>query len=41
MYYKKMKHGRELERENVLDVAKRLEDVGGSKEVVEHIRKNA
>ncbi len=41
MYYKKMKHDREQERKNVLDVAKRLEDVGGSKEVVEHIRKNA
>jgi len=45
MYYKKMKHDREQEREqereSVLDVAKRLEDVGGKKEVVEQIRKNA
>ncbi|MGN4653273.1 hypothetical protein ACTFOV_25380 [Bacillus cereus group sp. MYBK79-2] len=45
MYYKKMKRDREKkreqERESVLDVAKRLEDVGGKKEVVEQIRKNA
>ncbi|WP_270343861.1 MULTISPECIES: hypothetical protein [Bacillus cereus group] len=41
MYYKKMKHDREQERESVLDVAKRLEDVGGKKEIVEQIRKNA
>lgn len=41
MYYKKLKRDREQEKANVLDVAKRLEDVGGNKEVVEHIRKNA
>ncbi|MCP1285360.1 hypothetical protein NK358_27455 [Bacillus sp. S0635] len=45
MYFEKMKCDRDPERylevKNVLDVAKRLEDVGGKIEVVEQIRKNA
>ncbi|PEB56220.1 hypothetical protein CON65_15790 [Bacillus pseudomycoides] len=41
MYFKKIKSDCSKERKNVLDVANRLEEVGGRKEVVERIRKNA
>ncbi|MED1406951.1 hypothetical protein P4U07_30160 [Bacillus mycoides] len=41
MYFKKMKSDSSTERKDVLDVANRLEAVGGRKEVVEAIRRNA
>ncbi|MEK4416328.1 hypothetical protein [Bacillus sp. FSL K6-0268] len=41
MYFKKQKSDREAERTEVFRVADRLEKVGGRKEVVERIRKNA
>ncbi|AIM28472.1 hypothetical protein DF16_orf00056 [Bacillus thuringiensis serovar kurstaki str. YBT-1520] len=41
MYFKKQKSDREAERAEVFRVADRLEKVGGRKEVVERIRKNA
>ncbi|WP_144499272.1 hypothetical protein [Bacillus sp. FDAARGOS_235] len=41
MYFKKMKNDASKESEDVLDVADRLEAVGGRKEVVEAIRRNA
>lgn len=41
MYFKKMKNDSSKESKDVLDVADRLEAVGGRKEVVEAIRKNA
>lgn len=41
MYFKKMKNDSSKESKNVLDVAERLEAVGGRKEVVEAIRRNA
>lgn len=45
MYLRKMKHNYDLEgkteKEKVMVVAQRLEDVGGVPEIVEHIRKNA
>ncbi|MDZ5607058.1 hypothetical protein U2I54_08095 [Bacillus pseudomycoides] len=41
MYFKKMKNNRSKERENVLGVADHLEEVGGRKEIVEQIRRNA
>ncbi|MBG9938158.1 hypothetical protein [Bacillus tropicus] len=41
MYFKKMKNDSSKESRDVLNVADRLESVGGSKEVVEAIRRNA
>lgn len=41
MYFKKMKSDSSKKDETVLDVADRLEEVGGRKEVVEAIRRNA
>ncbi|EXY06157.1 hypothetical protein BF15_24835 [Bacillus thuringiensis] len=41
MYFKKQKSDREAERTEVFRVADHLEKVGGRKEVVERIRKNA
>ncbi|PEP08164.1 hypothetical protein CN577_11545 [Bacillus toyonensis] len=41
MYFKKMKKDSSKESKDVLDVADRLEAVGGRKEVVEAIRRNA
>ncbi|MBJ8128931.1 hypothetical protein [Bacillus cereus group sp. N3] len=41
MYFKKMKKDSSKESKDVLDVADRLEAVGGRKEVVEVIRRNA
>ncbi|MDM5430279.1 hypothetical protein [Bacillus mycoides] len=41
MYFKKLKKDSSKERKNVLGIADRLEEVGGRKEVVEAIRRNA
>ncbi|MDR5045802.1 hypothetical protein GH876_12040 [Bacillus thuringiensis] len=41
MYFKKQKSDREAERKEAFRVADHLEKVGGRKEVVERIRKNA
>jgi len=41
MYFKKLKKDSSKERKAVLDAADRLEEVGGRKEVVEVIRRNA
>lgn len=41
MYFKKLKNDSSRESKDVLDVADRLEAVGGRKEVVEAIRRNA
>ncbi|MED1406487.1 hypothetical protein ACQVPC_21635 [Bacillus mycoides] len=41
MYFKKMKNDSSKERKQVLDVADRLEKVGGRKEVVNSIRRNS
>ncbi|WP_431137791.1 hypothetical protein [Bacillus toyonensis] len=40
MYFKKMKNDSSKERKQVLEVADRLEEVGGRKEVVDRIRRN-
>lgn len=40
MYFKKMKNDSSKEKKQVLDVAERLEKVGGRKEVVDRIRRN-
>ncbi|HHT7172111.1 TPA: hypothetical protein ACTZ3H_002803 [Bacillus cereus] len=41
MYFKKLKNDSSRESKDVLDVADRLESVGGRKEIVEAIRRNA
>ena len=41
MYFKKIKNDSSKERKQVLEVANRLEKVGGRKEVVEVIRRNS
>ncbi|MGE7881671.1 hypothetical protein [Bacillus sp. NPDC094077] len=41
MYFKKIKNDSSKESKDVLDIADRLESVGGRKEVVEAIRRNA
>nr|WP_283790471.1 hypothetical protein [Bacillus sp. LS15-K4] len=41
MYFRKIKSDSSKESKDVLDVADRLEAVGGRKEVVESIRRNA
>nr|MBS9407999.1 hypothetical protein [Streptococcus oralis] len=41
MYFKKLKNDSSKKSKDVLDVADRLEKVGGRKEVVEAIRRNA
>lgn len=41
MYFKKMKNDSSKESKDVLGIADRLEAVGGRKEVVEAIRRNA
>ncbi|MEI4618051.1 hypothetical protein [Bacillus cereus] len=40
MYFKKIKNDSSKERKQVLEVAERLEAVGGRKEVVDRIRRN-
>ncbi|KLA09903.1 hypothetical protein B4158_5286 [Bacillus cereus] len=41
MYFKKIKNDSSKERKKVLQVADRLEEVGGRKEVVDSIRRNS
>ncbi|MBT2577451.1 hypothetical protein J7E43_08510 [Bacillus sp. ISL-8] len=41
MYFKKMKNDSSKERNQVLEVADRLEKAGGRKEVVDSIRRNS
>ncbi|AQY41511.1 hypothetical protein [Bacillus thuringiensis] len=41
MYFKKIKNNSSKERKKVLQVADRLEEVGGRKEVVDSIRRNS